>query len=69
MLIYVLYTTKNEIIILISVQYKQVGILVLAWLTMATVELGEVEGHFISRKKRVVIVRMCSSHVRRTGSF
>ena len=49
MLIYVLQsicTAKNESIV--SLQYKQVGILVLAHLTMAKVEVEEVEGHFAS---------------------
>ena len=39
---------------LLSVQYKQVGILVLAQLTMVTVEVEEAEGHFASQKRRAV---------------
>jgi len=40
-----------KLFILIAVQYKQVGILVLAWLTMATVEAEEVEAISLFEKR------------------
>ena len=44
-----------HLVILISIQYKQVGDLALAWLMMVTVEPEEVEGHFASQKREPLL--------------